>query len=235
MSISKENIIFITDKRSYVWKYLNIFYFLLSDLIFFIVSQRYIEIDDYWRNSVWCHLAGVLSTISSEASVLFMCLITLDRLIVIKFPFGQYRLTPYTSTVAASLAWVFAILIALVPVVYTDHFQNKFYSKSGVCLALPLTRDRPPGWLYSTFVFIGFNLITFTLIATGQLLIYFEVHKHNMSKKSLNISRSNDLKVARNLLLLVTTDFMCWFPVGVMGESDCIFKIYHLSSYITLF
>jgi uncharacterized membrane protein len=146
-----------------------------------------------------------------------MCLITIDRVIVIKFPFGQYRLSTYTSLIAASVAWVIAVLIALVPVLYTDYFNNKFYSKSGVCLALPLTRDRPPGWLYSVIVYIGFNLITFGLITVGQLLIYIEVHKHNQSKKRLNMSRSNELKVARNLLLLVATDFMCWFPVGLMG------------------
>ena len=183
-----------------------------------MLLQRYIEIDEYWRNSGWCQFAGVMSTLSSEASVLFMCLITIDRLIVIKFPFGQYRFTMYKSMMAASFAWVFAIVITIVPVLYTDHFQNKFFSKSGVCLALPLTRDRPPGWIYATSIFIGFNLITFTLIATGQLLIYVEIRRHNMSKKRLNFARSNDLKVARNLLLLVTTDFMCWFPVGVMGE-----------------
>ena len=29
--------------------------------------------------------------------------------------------------------------------------------------------------------------------------------------------RQQDMRVARNLFLLVITDFCCWFPVGVMG------------------
>jgi hypothetical protein len=37
-----------------------------------------------------------------------------------------------------------------------------------------------------------------------------------MKKKSS--ARRNDLKVARNLLLLVGTDFACWFPIGCMGK-----------------
>ncbi|XP_060555193.1 uncharacterized protein LOC132716059 [Ruditapes philippinarum] len=190
----------------------------IADLTFTeLICSKYIEVDEYWRNSAWCHFAGVIATISSEASVLFMCLITIDRVLVIKFPFGQYRFSTLTSTASAAVAWFLAVLIALVPVLHTDHFHNKFYSKSGVCLALPLTRDRPPGWLYSVIIFIGFNMITFTLISAGQLLIYAEVRKHNMSKKRLNMTRNNELTVARNLLLIVGTDFICWFPIGLMG------------------
>ncbi|XP_045167750.2 G-protein coupled receptor GRL101-like [Mercenaria mercenaria] len=186
----------------------------IADKIF---RNRYIEVDDYWRNSAWCQLAGVLSTVSSEASVLFMCLITIDRILVIKYPFGHVRITVKSAICAVSATWLFVFIISLVPVFYTDYFEGKFYSKSGVCLALPLTRDRPPGWLYSILLFIGFNMITFILIAVGQLLIYAEIKKHTSMQKSLNVTRTNDLKVARNLLLVVTTDFLCWFPIGTMG------------------
>ncbi|XP_053375484.1 G-protein coupled receptor GRL101-like [Mercenaria mercenaria] len=179
--------------------------------------NRYIEVDEYWRNSVWCRLAGVLSTVSSEASVLFMCLITIDRILVIKYPFGQLRFNVKSATCAAIATWIFALIISLLPVIYTGYFEGQFYSKSAVCLALPLTRQRPPGWLYSILLFIGFNMFTFILIAVGQLLIYAEIKKQASLRKSLNSTRTNDLKVARNLLLLVTTDFMCWFPIGMMG------------------
>lgn len=174
--------------------------------------------DDYWRNSAWCRLAGVLSTLSSEASVLFMCLITVDRILVIKYPFGQYRITTKTAVISVLICWVFVFFVSLFPIAYTGYFQGQFYSKSAVCLALPLTRDRPPGWLYSVLIFIGFNMLTFILIAVGQLLIYAEVKKNARFQKFLNKTRSNDLRVARNLLLVVTTDFLCWFPVGIMGK-----------------
>ncbi|XP_053374810.1 G-protein coupled receptor GRL101-like [Mercenaria mercenaria] len=182
-----------------------------------IFRNRYIEVDEYWRNSVWCQLAGVISTVSSEASVLFMCLITIDRILVIKYPFGQLRFNVKSATCAAIATWIFVLIISLLPVLYTEYFEGKFYSKSAVCLALPLTRQRPPGWLYSILLFIGFNMFTFILIAFGQLLIYAEIKKQTSLRKSLNIIRTNDLKVARNLLLVVTTDFMCWFPIGMMG------------------
>ncbi|XP_053400492.1 uncharacterized protein LOC123556838 [Mercenaria mercenaria] len=182
-----------------------------------VYRKRYIFVDEYWRHSIWCKIAGVLSTMSSEASVFYLCLITIDRILVIKYPFGQIRLSSKNATLLAISVWVFSLIIAILPVVYKDYFEDKFYSRSGVCIALPLTRDRPPGWIYSVTVFIGLNFVTFLLIAFGQWSILLEVRKSSSKVTKQQSARKKDLKVARNLLLVVTTDFLCWFPIGVMG------------------
>ncbi|XP_053380826.1 G-protein coupled receptor GRL101-like [Mercenaria mercenaria] len=179
--------------------------------------DRYIEVDEYWRNSVWCKMAGFLSTVSSEMSVMLICCITIDRILVIKYPFGTIRFKPLSATVAGICCWVLASFVAVLPLSGIEYFGNAFYGRSAVCLALPLTRQKTPGWQYSIVVFIGLNFILFLLIAMGQLLIYGEIKKHAALKRKMNVARSNDLTVARNLLLLVLTDFMCWFPIGCMG------------------
>ncbi|KAL4221448.1 hypothetical protein ACF0H5_019705 [Mactra antiquata] len=184
--------------------------------------KRYIFMDEYWRNSGWCILAGVLSTVSPEASVFFLCLITLDRFIVIKFPFSRLRFTPEKAGIAATIAWVLSLTISVVPLIDNDHFQSSFYSKSGVCIALPLTRDRPPGWLYSVVVFIVINFVTFIGIAIGQLSIYIEINNVSSKLKTKRTGknkaiRRKELIIARNLLLVVATDFLCWFPICCMG------------------
>lgn len=148
---------------------------------------------------------------------MFLCLITLDRIIVVKFPFGNVKITSKKATVSAVFAWIFSFFTALFPVSYRDYFKNEFYSKSGVCIALPLTRDRPPGWAYSLAVFVCLNFITFILVALGQLAIFLEMNKHGGIATSAASTRKRDLKVARNLLLVVASDFLCWFPIGVMG------------------
>ncbi|XP_045206138.2 G-protein coupled receptor GRL101-like [Mercenaria mercenaria] len=178
---------------------------------------RYIYEDEQWRNSKWCVLAGVLSTVSSEASVLFLCLITLDRLLVIKYPFGTVRFGPNKAYICCLTSWIIAFTLALIPLFYTGYFMNKFYSRSGVCIALPLTRDKPPGWIYSVAIFVCLNFCTFCLVAVGQLSIFLEMRKATSGLKKTQMSRKRDLKVARNLILVATTDFMCWFPIGVMG------------------
>ena len=177
----------------------------------------YIFHDDYWRHGFLCQVAGVLATLSSEASAVFIGLITFDRLLVIKYPFGDYRMTQKPSWIFTSATWSFALLVSVFPVVFPP-FQGEFYSKSGVCLALPLTKDRPTGWLYSFILFVGFNLFFVMVIAFGQWSIFNEVT--TSSKKSLGKSKMNrkkELRVARNLLLVALTDILCWFPIGMLG------------------
>ena len=180
---------------------------------------EYSREDESWRNSAWCQMAGVLASLSSEASVLFICLITLDRFLVVKYPFGEIRITKKPAYILASVAWITGITISIIPLVFTSYFKGQFYSKSGVCLALPLTKSRPPGWMYSVCLFIGFNFVSLNLIVFGQWSIYREVKnsKRLVSKSSNN--RKNDLRVARNLLLIATTDFLCWFPIGILGKA----------------
>ena len=177
----------------------------------------YIYNDRAWRNSALCKMAGMLSTMSSEASVLFICLITVDRILVIKFPFGQVRFTTRLSKFASSLAWAISALIAVLPFAIKSYFNDNFYSKSGVCLALPLTRDRPPGWAYAICIFIGFNFVTFLAIALGQWIIYRTINKATAKVRSFSTGRAHDLRVSRNLLLVASTNFMCWFPIGILG------------------
>ena len=179
---------------------------------------NYIFHDESWRSSALCKLAGILSTMSSEASVLFICLITLDRILVIKYPFGQVRFTTVSSIISSCIVWVVVGLIAILPVLITSYFKDTFYSKSGVCLALPLTRDRSPGWVYSISIFIGFNFVTFLAIAFGQWMIYRTISQARSKMRSFTSARTNDLRVARNLLLVASTDFLCWFPIGILGK-----------------
>ena len=178
----------------------------------------YIFNDESWRMSAGCQFAGVLAALSSESSIIFMILITIDRLLVIKYPFGQIKITQSKANYFSLIAWGLGLVIAVIPLIITPYFKGEFYSKSGVCLALPLTRDRPAGWMYSISIFIGFNSITFLLIALGQWWIYSEISASKKSIAGKVARRSNDLRIARNLLLVVTTDFLCWFPIGILGR-----------------
>ena len=116
------------------------------------------------------------------------------------------------------MVWLLVVLIAVLPIFVTSYFYDSFFSKTGVCLALPLTRDRPPGWVYSISIFIGFNFVAFLAIAFGQWLIYCTINKTRSMITHVSKSRIRDLRVARNLLLVATTDFLCWFPVGILGK-----------------
>ena len=177
---------------------------------------EYVWNDHQWRHGLTCNIAGVLSTLASEGSVIFLCWITLDRLLVVKFPFGRFRISRNKAIAACTGSWIVLFCIALIPFVLPSYFESRFYSRSAVCLALPLTRDRPAGWEYSVGVFIVFNFVTILLIAVAQIVIYHEIF--SSASRITSNKRKQDVTIARNLFLIVFTNFMCLFPVGIMGK-----------------
>ena len=59
------------------------------------------------------------------------------------------------------------------------------------------------------------NFILFLLIAVGQAFIYWSVRSHSISSSKKTGSR--DTTIARRLTTIVLSDFLCWFPVGLLG------------------
>ena len=180
----------------------------------------YIFHDMSWRTNIFCKLAGVLSATSTEASVFFICLITVARFIIIRYPFGQVRFGLKRACLASIVVWSLALAFAVIPVaVYPEVF-----SQSGVCLALPISRARPPGWTYAVGVFIGLNSLAYTLVAVGQWSIYRELKAASAtSLLTVNKTKSNaDARVATNLLFVFVTALLCWIPVVALGM-HCLF------------
>ena len=130
---------------------------------------------DAWRDSALCRFAGFLSAFSSEVSVFIIMLISIDRIICIVFSHHScIRMTSKISLVSLAIVWASAFILALIPA-FTIFGQ--FYGRSSVCLGLPLTTDRPAGWVYSISIFLGLNLVCFLVTALCYIVIYFVVHR----------------------------------------------------------
>ena len=80
--------------------------------------------------------------------------ITVDRLLVIKFPFGGQRLDMRVTWSVMATVWAVVVMLAALPLTNLEYFDN-FYGRSGVCLALHITSEKPSGWEYSVFIFLG--------------------------------------------------------------------------------
>lgn len=175
---------------------------------------RYLWNENNWRNSHLCHLAGFLSLLSKEMSALTICIITLDRFIVLHFPFTPFRLQKKSAAVVAGICWFVSMVIATVPLLpMTSHWE--FYSQTGVCIPLPITRKAFSGQNYSFGVLIVFNFVLFLLVAFGQAFIFWSLRSNLLTSETTK--KSQDLTIARRLITIVVTDFFCWFPVGLLG------------------
>ena len=147
-----------------------------------------------------------------------ICLITLDRLIVLRFPFTQLRFRHGSALLACGCAWLLGLTVTTVPLL-PGLLHWRFYQQTGVCLPLPITRRQFPGQTYSFTVMIVVNFVLFLAIACGQAAIYLTVSGSTKAVQDVGAgqSKARDMTLARRLLSIVVSDFLCWFPIGVLG------------------
>lgn len=180
----------------------------------------YVWYERQWRKHTVCQIAGFASMLSSEVSTSFVFFITVDRFLALKYPFSNVRLSRKMTIMICSLIWLLGCAIALVPLLPKFRYWA-IYSSNGMCLGLPLTSRRLPGWQFSSAIFIGFNFVMFLLIAIGQIYIYRIMAAANKVQRDLcgvaNIRQQQDFAVARQLFLVAMSNFACWFPIAIMG------------------
>nr|KAG5708960.1 hypothetical protein BaRGS_009369 [Batillaria attramentaria] len=176
-------------------------------------NGEYLWHDTEWKTSTACNVAGFLSLLSSEVSAFTICLITLDRFLALRFPLSHLAFGKRSAIVACVIAWAVGVTLAAVPLLpVTSHWE--FYSQTGICIPLPITPGNFKGHNYSFGVMVIFNFVLFLLIALGQVFIYWSVRMNSLLSAN---QTSKDVVIARRLSTIVLSDFLCWFPIGLLG------------------
>nr|KAG5698846.1 hypothetical protein BaRGS_019698 [Batillaria attramentaria] len=180
-----------------------------------LYQGNYLWKDREWKHSTACKAAGFLSLLSSEVSAFIICLITLDRFLVLRFPFSHFRFERRSARVACVIVWAVGFVLAAVPLFpVTSHWE--FYSQTGICIPLPITSNDFAGHTYSFSVVIILNFVLFVMIAAGQVFIYWSIRTNSMTASDTT-KKSNDVTIARRLITIAISDFLCWFPIGLLG------------------
>ncbi|XP_025083293.1 G-protein coupled receptor GRL101-like [Pomacea canaliculata] len=176
---------------------------------------NYLWNDLKWRNSFVCKLAGFLCLLSSEVSAFIILLVTLDRLLVIAFPFSVLHFCKSSAWIASGIVWSLGVSIAVIPLLPPTAVW-KFYSQNGICIPIPFIRNYFAGNDYSFGVMIILNSIFFLFIAAGQAFIFWSVRVNSMTNSDSSM-KTKDLTIARRLMTVVVSDFCCKFPVALLG------------------
>ena len=190
---------------------------------------EYFKHDNNWRSGTTCTVTGVLSMVSSEVSVLMLTLITTDRLICIVFPFRVRRMNRKMAHIVVGVIWIFGIMISVIPTLGLGYFYDskrnvRFYGKSAVCLPLQLSTERQAGWEYAVGIFIALNFASFMYILVAYILMFFTVKSVSRKARSTNMNRESQM--ARRMVFIILTDFLCWIPVIAIGLLSLLGKFH---------
>ncbi|UYV81870.1 GPRGPH [Cordylochernes scorpioides] len=175
-----------------------------------------------WRSSWRCGLAGFLCTLSSEASVLILSVITLDRwaqrivlclprYASVVHPLSVQRRTRAAAGTHMALAWGLAAVLAGGPLATAG---RQFYGHNGVCLPLHVHDPWGAGWQWSAAEFCGLNLAALVLVAGAYSRMFLRISGSQSGLRSTQ--QLQDRAVAQRFALIVATDFLCWLPIIIV-------------------
>ena len=185
-----------------------------------IWQGEYFNHDISWRASKLCIFAGVVSTISSEVSVLTLTVVTIDRLICIVFAFRFRRMSFKTAVVSMIFVWLLGLVISIIPLFHNDYFYDfhrdvHFYGRSAVCLPFHFSAENIPGWEYSVAIFLCLNGVSFIFILVAYFFMYRTVTKASNAVRSTRTNHHTTIAI--RMIFIILTDFLCWFPVIIIS------------------
>nr|XP_058948968.1 lutropin-choriogonadotropic hormone receptor-like [Pocillopora verrucosa] len=207
-----------------------------------IWAGEYYLHDYYWRSSLTCQITGAIAVLSSEVSVMTICLLSADRMKNILFPYRGKSLTLKVTHLLCFLIWIVGGIIAFIPTVGFDYFGSRqkghhFYGRSVVCLPLQLSTDKPSGWEYSVAMFVGLNftLVLFVIVAYTMIIVKSCASNRRMAQQGTERerrmkakSRAADLRreasLAKRVFFIVLTDCVCWMPIVAIGMRSLLEK-----------
>ncbi|ALC39622.1 rk [Drosophila busckii] len=154
-----------------------------------------------WQMSLLCQLAGFLAVLSSELSVYTLAVITLERNYAITHAIHlNKRLTLKQAGYIMSVGWIFALLMALLPLLGISD-----YRKFAVCLPFETTTGVASLTYVISLMFI--NGCAFLTLMGCYLKMYWAI-------RGSQAWNTNDSRIAKRMALLVFTDFLCWSPIA---------------------
>nr|XP_058966292.1 putative uncharacterized protein DDB_G0271606 isoform X2 [Pocillopora verrucosa] len=217
-------------------------YLLTIGVVDAIWAGEYYLHDYYWRSSLTCQVTGAIAVLSSEVSVMTICLLSADRMKNVLFPYRGKSLTLKVTHLLCFLIWIVGGIIAFIPTVGFDYFGSRqkghhFYGRSVVCLPLQLSTDKPSGWEYSVAMFVGLNftLVLFVVVAYAMIIYKSCASNRRMAKQGTERerrmkakARAADLRreasLAKRVFFIVLTDCVCWLPIVAIGMRSLLEK-----------
>ncbi|XP_016394683.1 relaxin receptor 2a isoform X1 [Sinocyclocheilus rhinocerous] len=166
-----------------------------------------------WMDSVECRTIGFLAMLSSEVSVLLLTYLTLEKFLVIVFPFSHLRPGKLQTVLVLAFIWILGFVIAAVPLLNEDLFGN-YYGRNGVCFPLHSDRlEKPTAKGYSTGIFLGLNLVAFLVIVISYSSMFCSICKTGINATDVRSRLHKDVAVANRFFFIVFSDALCWIPI----------------------
>ena len=193
-------------------------------------SGQYVFYEDRWKDGVACKVAGFLSLLSREVSILIIFLLSLNHLTLVSFPISTYRFSSRSAAVASGVTWIVGSLLASVPLLpELSHLAH--YGHTAVCSLMLHDRRHLKYEHHFLHAILIFNLFICLLVCVTLAIIYTATPRNRV----LIISSENPGSTSVDVIMkIAVTDVAGWFSVttasvltlaGVTGIATNVFMV----------
>uniref|UniRef100_A0A8B9M7W6 Succinate receptor 1 n=1 Tax=Accipiter nisus TaxID=211598 RepID=A0A8B9M7W6_9AVES len=168
------------------WKSGNVYLFnlSLSDLLFLctlpILVNSYSR--DHWaKETIWCHCNRFLLHANLYSSILFLTVISVDRYMLIKYPFREHFLQKRTMALIVSVAIWIGVVLELLPLIY---FLEPIAPASQYkCLDYASSGDPAKNLIYSMFLTVFGFLIPLVVMCCFyvKMVLFLKTRSEQLS------------------------------------------------------
>ncbi|KAM4854330.1 D(1B) dopamine receptor [Thomomys bottae] len=199
------------------------------------------EVAGYWPFGAFCDVWVAFDIMCSTASILNLCVISLDRYWAISRPFRYERkMTPRVALATVGLAWALSVLISFIPV-QLDWHRSRAGPWGGLDLPPNGTAGEDAGRaegcdssLNRTYA-ISSSLVSFYIPVAVMIVTYARIYRiaqaqirriasleraaeHAQSRHGgLGASIRKEAKVLKTLSVIVGVFVCCWLPFFVLN------------------
>lgn len=167
--------------------------------------------DIAWRTGHGCEFAGFCAMVSTVVSVYVLLVITIERTYTIVKVFKRKKFTKLKALVVMGAGWLFGIFVAILPVLGVSDYNT-------VAICLPFNVEGTEDLVYVVLLLL-ITGIAFFVIAVCYGIIFQQIfcNSNKMSPAQENNRRISDMKIASRIFILIFTNFICWFPIALLG------------------
>lgn len=241
-----------TDRRLKRLNNLFIVSLAIADLLVAVLVMTFAVINDisekWYFGSVFCNVWISSDIMCSTASILNLCVISLDRYIHIRDPFKYDSFMTWKKVAAIiSLVWIISIIMSFLPIHLEWHKNESDRSQEPVEDACFFELN--PTYAVSSSTISFFIPCIVMLAIYIQLYVYARRHLANIKKTTPGFSSANasgkgsnssDHKAAITLGVIVGVFLFCWMPFFIVNLTtafcncipDLVFKILTWLGYV---
>uniref|UniRef100_A0A672UAQ6 D(1B) dopamine receptor n=1 Tax=Strigops habroptila TaxID=2489341 RepID=A0A672UAQ6_STRHB len=208
----------------------------VSDLLVAVLVMPWkavAEVAGYWPFGAFCNVWVAFDIMCSTASILNLCVISVDRYWAISSPFRYERkMTQRLALVMISVAWALSVLISFIPVQLNWHKGGDLVAAESCDSSLNRTYAISSS-LISFYIPVAIMIVTYTRIyRIAQVQIrrissleravehaescrssHIDCHHHTSLKSSIR----KETKVLKTLSVIMGVFVCCWLPFFILN------------------